>query len=152
MSQRGKYFIKRYYWKIDLLSLCRPVLFSGIVQSEHVAAGKVLKQRYYRNINILSFCKPMLLSGNDQSEHFAAGEVFQTTILSEPWHFKIVGQCYFPVTSNLNMLDQGKVFRQRYYRNLNNLRLCRPVLLSGNFQFEHVAAGEIVQTAILSEP
>jgi len=26
------------------------------------------------------------------------------------------------------------------------------VLLSGNFQFEHVAAGEIVQTAILSEP
>jgi len=88
MSQRGKYFIKRYYWKIDLLSLCRPVLFSGIVQSEHVAAGKVLKQRYYRNINILSFCKPMLLSGNDQSEHFAAGEVFQTTILSEHLQLK----------------------------------------------------------------
>ena len=34
------------------------------------------------------------------------------------------------------------MFEQRYYRNLNTLRLCRPVLLSGNFQSEHVEAGE----------
>jgi len=50
------------------------------------------------------------------------------------------------------MSQQRKEFKQRYYRKLKNLRLCRPVLLAGNFQFEHVAAGEIVQTTILSEP
>ena len=44
-----------------------------------------------------------------------------------------------------------KVFKQRYYRNLNNLGPCRPVLLSGNVQSEHVEAGEIVQTSVLSE-
>jgi len=32
-----------------------------------------------------------------------------------------------------------------------NLRLCRPVLLSGKVQSEHVAAGESVQKTILSE-
>jgi len=31
------------------------------------------------------------------------------------------------------------------------LSFCRPVLLSGNDQSEHVAAGESVQTTILSE-
>jgi len=31
------------------------------------------------------------------------------------------------------------VFKERYYRNFNNLSLCRPVLLSGKFQSEHVA-------------
>jgi len=43
------------------------------------------------------------------------------------------------------------MFKQRYYRNLNTLILCRPVLLSGILQSEHVAAGEIFQTMILSE-
>jgi len=50
------------------------------------------------------------------------------------------------------MSQQSKGVKQRYYRNLNNLRVCRPVLLSGNLQSEHVAAGEIVQTTILLEP
>ena len=31
------------------------------------------------------------------------------------------------------------MFKERYYRNFNNLSLCRPVLLSGKFQSEHVA-------------
>jgi len=44
------------------------------------------------------------------------------------------------------------MFKQRYYRKLNTLRLCRPVLLSGNVQSEHVAHGESIQTTILSEP
>jgi len=43
------------------------------------------------------------------------------------------------------------MFKQLYYRNINNLRLFRPVLLSGNVQSEHVAAGEKFQTTILSE-
>jgi len=34
------------------------------------------------------------------------------------------------------------VFKQRYYGNVNALSLCRPVLLSGNFESEHVASGE----------
>ena len=46
----------------------------------------------------------------------------------------------------------GENFKQRYYRYLNTLILCSPVLLSGNFQSELVAAGESVQTTILSEP
>jgi len=52
----------------------------------------------------------------------------------------------------MNMSHQRKCFKQRYYRNMNNLSLCRPVLFSGNFQSEHVAAVETVQTTILSEP
>jgi len=55
-----------------------------------------------------------------------------------------VGQCHFQVKSNLNMSKQGKSFEQRYYRNLNILSLCRLLLISGNFQSEHVAAAEIV--------
>jgi len=35
--------------------------------------------------------------------------------------------------------------------NINNLRICRRVLLSRNVPFEHVAAGERAQTTILSE-
>jgi len=46
----------------------------------------------------------------------------------------------------MNMSQQGKGFKQRYYRNLNALRLCRPLLLSGNVQSEHFAAGDSVQT------
>jgi len=49
------------------------------------------------------------------------------------------------------MSQQGKGFIQRYYRNLKNLSFCRPVLLSGIFQSEHVAAGERFQTTILWE-
>jgi len=44
------------------------------------------------------------------------------------------------------MSQQGKVFKQRYYRNVNALTICRTVLLSGNFQSEHVAADDIFQT------
>jgi len=49
------------------------------------------------------------------------------------------------------MSQQGKGFKQRYYRNINTLGLCRPVLRSGTVQYESVAAGEMVQTTILSE-
>jgi len=49
------------------------------------------------------------------------------------------------------MSQQGKCSNKRYYRNLNTLKLRRPVLLSGNFESEHVAAGEIVQTTIISD-
>jgi len=50
------------------------------------------------------------------------------------------------------MLEQWKNFKQRYYRNIKNLSLCRPVLHSGNAQSEHVAALENVQTTVLLEP
>jgi len=62
-----------------------------------------------------------------------------------------VGQCYFQVTSNLNISRLGKWFKQRYNRNLNILRICRPVFLSGNSQSEHVTAVEMVQKTILLE-
>jgi len=40
------------------------------------------------------------------------------------------------------MSQQVKLFKQRCYGNINTLRLCRPVLHSGNIQFENVTAGE----------
>jgi len=40
------------------------------------------------------------------------------------------------------MSQQWIWFKQRYYRNINTISFCRPVLLSGNFESEHVAAGE----------
>jgi len=43
------------------------------------------------------------------------------------------------------MSQQGKSFKQRYYRNVYTLSLCRPLILSGNFQSEHVAAGKVFQ-------
>ena len=49
------------------------------------------------------------------------------------------------------MSQQWKGFKQRYYGIQNNLIQCRRVLLSGNFQSEHVAAGDIIQTTTLSE-
>jgi len=49
------------------------------------------------------------------------------------------------------MSQQWKVFKQRYYGNLDTLSICRPVLHSGNVQSEHVAAVEFVQSAILLE-
>jgi len=49
------------------------------------------------------------------------------------------------------MPQQGKVFKQRYYGNINNLSLFMAVLLSGNIQSENVASVENVQTTILSE-
>jgi len=70
------------------------------------------------------------------------GEFSNNDIIGKLTLLASVYQCYFPVTSNLNMSQQGKVFIQRYYRNHNNLSLCRQVLLSGNFQFEHAATGE----------
>jgi len=63
-----------------------------------------------------------------------------------------LGQCYFQLTSNLNVSQQGKWTKQRYYRNINFLSFCGPVLLSGNLQSERMAAGETVQITILSEP
>jgi len=50
------------------------------------------------------------------------------------------------------MLQQWKTFKQRYYWNLISLSFSRPGFLSGNFQSERVAAGETIQTTILSEP
>jgi len=41
------------------------------------------------------------------------------------------------------MSEQWKIFKQRYYRKLNTLKLFRPVLFSGYVQFYHVAEGEI---------
>jgi len=49
------------------------------------------------------------------------------------------------------MSEQGKLSKQRYYRNIINLTFCRPVLHSGIVQSEHFVAGESVQTTILSE-
>jgi len=43
-----------------------------------------------------------------------------------------VGKGYFQVTSNLNMSQQGKYIKQRYYRNINTLSLFRPLLHSGD--------------------
>jgi len=63
-----------------------------------------------------------------------------------------VGQFHLQVTSNLNMSQQVKGLKQRYYRNINTFSLCRPVLLSGNLQSEHVETARSVQTTILSEP
>jgi len=40
MSQQWKWFKQRYYGNINTLNLCRPVLHSGNVQSEHVATGE----------------------------------------------------------------------------------------------------------------
>jgi len=53
--------------------------------------------------------------------------------------------------SNLNMSQQGKAFKQQYYRNIYTLSRCTPVLFSVNFQSELVAAGEFIQTTILYE-
>jgi len=44
------------------------------------------------------------------------------------------------------MSQQGKVFKERYYRNINSLKLCTPLLISRNVQSEHVSTGEGVQT------
>jgi len=94
---------------------------------------KSFKEGYYRNINTLSLFRPLLLSGNVQSEHVAAGERLKINIIGTLTLKASVGQCYFQVTCNLNLSQQWKVFKKRYYRNLNSLRLCRQVLLSGNF-------------------
>jgi len=47
------------------------------------------------------------------------------------------------------MSEKWKVFKQRYYHDFKTLSLCSPLLLSGNLQSEHVAAGESVETTIL---
>jgi len=43
------------------------------------------------------------------------------------------------------MSQKWKSFKQRYYRNINNLILRRPVLLSGNVKSVHVAAGKVIK-------
>ena len=73
-------FKQRYYRKINTLNLCRPVLLSGNVQSEHVAEVEMVKQRYNCNTNSLSHCRRVLLSGNVQSEHVAQGKCFNEFI------------------------------------------------------------------------
>ena len=106
----------------------------------------------HRNIKTLRLCRPVLLSCNFQSEHFASVESVQTMILSELEQiYDSVGQYYFQVTSNLNMSQQGKRFKQRYYGKFYNLRICSPGILSVNIQSEHVAAGKSVHTTKLSE-
>jgi len=47
--------------------------------------------------------------------------------------------------SNLKISQKWKVLKQRYYRKINTLSLCSPVLLSGNVRSERFAAGEVVQ-------
>jgi len=49
------------------------------------------------------------------------------------------------------MSQQGKLFKQRYYQDINTLSLCRPVLLFGNCKSENVEAVESVQPKILLE-
>jgi len=49
------------------------------------------------------------------------------------------------------MSQQWNVFKQGYYRKINILSLCRPVLLAGTVQSELVAEVESVQTTMLSE-
>jgi len=49
------------------------------------------------------------------------------------------------------MSQNGELFKQRYYWNINNLSISRPVLLSGTVQSEHVAAVEMFQKTTLSE-
>ena len=84
MSQHRKVFKQRYYRNLNNLRPCRPVLLSGNVQSEHVAAVEIYQKRHYRNFNNLSLCRPVLRSVNVQSEHVATVERVHTTILSEP--------------------------------------------------------------------
>jgi len=83
MSQQWKKFKQLYYRNLKILSSCSPLLLSGNVHSEHVAATEGFKQRYYQNINTLSICRPVLLAGNFQSENVAVVERVQTTILLE---------------------------------------------------------------------
>ena len=90
----------------------------------------------------------MLLSGNVQSELVATEKIFQTTILSEHLHFKALKSSVTLGNFQSEMTQQWKLFKQRFYWNLNNLSLCKPVLLSGYVQSEHVAAGERDQTKI----
>jgi len=52
----------------------------------------------------------MLLSGKVQSEYVAAGEIVK--IIETLTIYASVVQCYFQVTSNLNMSQQGKWFKQ----------------------------------------
>jgi len=79
------------------------------------------------------------------------GKISNNDIIRTYTTYASVDQFYFQVTSNLHMALQGKEFKQGYYRNINTISLCTPVLLSGNIQSKHVAAGEIFQTTILSE-
>ena len=41
----GESFKQRYYLKLNILSLCSPVLYSGHFQSEHVAAVEWVQTR-----------------------------------------------------------------------------------------------------------
>jgi len=83
MSQRVKVSMKRCYWNINILSLCRLMLLSGNVQSEHVAAEEEFQTSILSEHLHFKPCSPVLLSANFQSEHVAAGEVVQKMILSE---------------------------------------------------------------------
>ena len=115
--------------------------------------GRVFKQRCYLKFNNLSLRRQVLLSGNVQSEHVAEGENCSNNYITGTLTIQAsVGQCYFQVTSNLNMPQQGKCFKQRYYQNIDTFSMCGPVLLSGNDQSENFATGESFHTTILSEP
>jgi len=47
-------------------------------------------------------------------------------------------------------MSKRKGIKQRYYEKIYTLRIGTPVLLSGNVQSEHFAAGENFQATILS--
>ena len=68
---------------LTILSLCTPVLYSGNVESEHVAAGEIVQTTIISDLTTLRLFRPVLLSGNFQSEHVSAGERVQAKILSE---------------------------------------------------------------------
>jgi len=74
MSQQRKLFKERDYRNVNTLSICRPVLLSGNVQSEHVEAVRMVQRTN------LSLCMSVVLSGIFRYEHVAVGEIFQTTI------------------------------------------------------------------------
>jgi len=61
-----------------------------------------------------------------------------------------VGQFLLPVKFPSEYFATGEVFKQEDQK-INTLSLLRPLLLSGNFQSERVAAGVRIQTTILSE-
>jgi len=50
----------------------------------------------------------MLLSGNVQSEHVKQEKCSINDIIENLTFYASVGQCYFQVTSNLKMSQQGK--------------------------------------------
>ena len=77
MSQQGKVLKQRYYWIINNLSFCRPVLLTGNFQAEQVAAGEMVQKRYYRNFKNLGLCRPELFQVTSNLNMSQQGKVFK---------------------------------------------------------------------------